>query len=164
MNNESINNANNTGDESGVLHHSDKVCTSYVLNYKGYHDIVITPDDMPNDLFRDIADLCGVDVAVKILLNFKGNTIPVPIYGMEKVEKKIILKEHNNDPFAIKILARKLEMSEVHIRKIIKRFGLTPAEDGQQKLFDKATLSYMTRGQGYVPQPFSNRDKRRGKA
>lgn len=116
---------------------------TYTMSYKGYSDIEVTVDDMPNSLFKDIALLCGVDVAVKLLSNFPGVTIQVPIYGFEKIQKKIILSEYNNDPYALKTLARKLRLSEYHIRDVLKRYKIVPSENGQTKLFDNETMKML---------------------
>ena len=60
----------------------------------------ITVDDMPNETFRDIVSICGMDTALKLLTKFSGNTILVPVKGFKNIEAKIILKEYvGHTPF-----------------------------------------------------------------
>lgn len=95
----------------------------------------ITLDDMPNQYFKDIAELCGMDVACKILSNFQGNMIQVPTRGFLKLQERIILDGYDNSAQSIKVLARKLVCSEAYIRQVIKRkWGDAPLK-GQKPLF-----------------------------
>ena len=108
-----------------------------IIDYKGFKNQKVTIDDMPNQLFIDIAETCGVDVAVSLLNNFNGNTILVPLFGMRKLEKRIIFneyaKEFNSE--CIRKLARRLFISERAIRDMLKdTFKILPA-DGQLNLF-----------------------------
>ena len=105
------------------------------MEYKGYKIDKITIDDMPNELFRDIADECGIDAAVSLLNRFAGCTIFVPSNGMNRVEKKIILREYDGEALTIKKLARNLGKAECSIREILKSYKVVPAEQGQLNLF-----------------------------
>lgn len=105
------------------------------MDYKGYKIDKITRDDMPNEIFKDIADDCGIEAAVSLLRNFSGCTISVPTNGLNRIEKKIILTEYDGSAYSIKNLARNLEKAESSIREILKSYKVVPAETGQLNLF-----------------------------
>ncbi len=109
------------------------------MEYKGYKIEDITVDDMPNELFRDIFQLSGKDVAVALLRDFAGNSIVVPSNGFNIIEKKIILQEYDGSSISIKRLARNLGKGESSIREILKSYKITPAENGQLNLFRKVS-------------------------
>lgn len=111
--------------------------------YKGYRNLKITVNDMPNELFRDIAEMCGIDAAVRLLENFSGVTIAVPVRGFEKIEKKIILREYTKDysSITIKRLAGRLNMVEKNIRNVLQNYGFEPDVEGQIHLFDKRSFN-----------------------
>lgn len=108
---------------------------SIIMNYKGYSNQVITIEDMPNQLFSDIAAICGLEVAVSILKNFNGNTIIVPTNGFEKIEKKIILNEYDGYTSTIQRLSRNLGIAEKTVRNVLAKYKIIPAEGGQLGLF-----------------------------
>lgn len=108
-----------------------------MIDYKGFNIENLTIEDMPNELFEDIADLCGLDVAISLLKNFAGNTITVPTNGFEKIEKKIILTEYDGSAISIKRLARKLCKQEKTIRNVLSQYRIEPAIEGQLSLFRK---------------------------
>ena len=95
----------------------------------------ITLDDMPNQYFRDIAELCGMDVACKILSKFQGNLIQVPTRGFKQLQERIILDGYDNSAQSIKVLARKLICSEKYIRDVITRKRGDAPVKGQKPLF-----------------------------
>ncbi|MBQ6570090.1 MAG: Mor transcription activator family protein [Clostridia bacterium] len=72
-----------------------------------------------NEIYSDIADLLGVDAALKFYGNFRGQqiTFPVKFFTKEFIEAQIT-KEY--DGHNIKQLATKFGYSEKWIRKIIK--------------------------------------------
>ncbi len=93
--------------------------TVQILNY----DIPlseISSDDMPNDVMREVYDFCGVEVAVSLLLHMRGNQILVPTKGLKLLERKIINKFYDGTASSIRTIARKLKISEVYIRHILK--------------------------------------------
>lgn len=108
--------------------------------YKGYKVENISIDDMPNEMFKDIARECGIDAAVTLLLRFAGNLISVPSNGLNKIEKKIILSEYDGDAMTIKRLAKTLFKAESSIREILKNYKIVPAENGQLSLFNKTEI------------------------
>lgn len=97
----------------------------------------IAAEDMPNEVFNDIAETCGVKVAVELLYYFAGNTIIVPTKGFRRIEKKIIKKEYDGSNQSIKRLARKLRLTERNIRTILSADGIEPVVEGQLNIFGK---------------------------
>lgn len=122
----------------------EKIKDTYIIDYQGYKNVEVTAADMPNSMFRDMAEICGVDVAVKILKYMVGNTIVVPTCGFEKIEKRLILQNYNYDSLSIQRIARKLSISERAIRNIISRYVYDVNDKGQQCLFDKNTMKNAT--------------------
>lgn len=91
----------------------------------------IARDDMPNEIMEEVHDICGADVALKLLLNFQGNNIQVPTKGLKNIEKKIILKHYDGTTASIRSMARKMIVSENYIRSVIKN----PPVEGQLDLW-----------------------------
>lgn len=81
----------------------------------------ISSDDMPNDLMKDIFDLCGRDTAIKLLVFFAGNTIAIPIRAWNTLQKNFILKNYDGKAATIKKIARKLCVTEKYIREILRQ-------------------------------------------
>lgn len=90
----------------------------------------ISIEDMPNDDWVDIAKICGVDLAVKLLKDFAGLTIPVPKTWDEKLKKKYIKKHYNGDRKSMKKVVRVCDISERQVYQIYKEVI------NQLKLFD----------------------------
>lgn len=75
--------------------------------------------DLLNDIYREIGEKLGLDVAIEIYQMFKGQqiTFPVHLFNAKRIQKEII-KEY--DGSNINSLARKYGYSEKTIRRIIK--------------------------------------------
>jgi Mor family transcriptional regulator len=69
----------------------------------------ITIDDMPNQDMKLVAELCGIDVAVKLLQELGGVGIMIPKFGFRKVIQKYICD--NFDGTNAKRLALELGVS-----------------------------------------------------
>lgn len=80
----------------------------------------LTAEDMPNEVFSEIFELCGADAAVSILINMRGNLIQVPAKGgLSKIEKKIILDDYDGTTTSIRKIARRFGITEGYIRKVL---------------------------------------------
>lgn len=80
------------------------------------HDL--TPDDLQGDL-RDIAEICGMDVAVRLVEEFGGTTISVPQKrNAFKIAIQRYVVEHYNGTNATE-LARDLGISRSMVFKIL---------------------------------------------
>ena len=72
-----------------------------------------------NGVYREFADLLGIDAAVKVYKEYRGQqiTLPVQLFDKEYIVSQIF-KEYNG--YNIKHLPTKFGYSEKWIRKIIK--------------------------------------------
>ena len=124
----------------------DKVKTETILeDYCGYKNVRVAIDDMPNQDMIDIAKICGIDAAIKLLQYFSGTRINIPSNGFIKIEKKIILDEYDGYAQTIKRLASRLGMTEKTVRDVISK-GTIPAENGQSNLFPQGWNKGVNKG------------------
>lgn len=106
-----------------------------------YEDIKIdtdelTADDMPTEVFKEIFDLCGAEVAVSLLINMQGNPITIPTNGMKKIIQKIIAKRYDGTTASIRQMTRDFKVSESYIRYILNEVKIKPPAPNQLGLFD----------------------------
>ena len=75
--------------------------------------------DLLNDIYREISEKVGLDVAIEIYQMYKGQqiTFPVHLFNSKRIQHNII-REY--DGTNIRILARKYGYSEKTIRRMIK--------------------------------------------
>lgn len=108
-----------------------------IIDYKGLRidTATLKREDMPTEVFGEIFDLCGADVAVSILINMTGNIIQVPTKGLINIEKKIILSEYNGTTSSIRQIQRKYGVSDSYVREIIKSAKIEPPVEGQMSFF-----------------------------
>ena len=85
--------------------------------------------DMPNDTFEDIAILCGIETALKLLKEMSGNNIYVPRNGFKLAKDRYIRKHYDGSTDSIRRLARECGVSERYIYTVINE------TEGQIKLF-----------------------------
>ena len=94
----------------------------------------LTVDDMPTEVFREIFELCGVNVAMELLLNMPGNIIQVPARGLANIEKRLILQAFEKFPpttALIRRLCRDFKTSEWYIRDLLVQNKKQVPFDGQ---------------------------------
>jgi hypothetical protein len=70
-----------------------------------------------NQYIQLVADKCGTEVATRLIKNFGGGYIYIPINGFKELKKKRILSEFDGKNSTI--LALKYNVSERYINKII---------------------------------------------
>jgi hypothetical protein len=70
-----------------------------------------------NQYIQLVADKCGEEVATRLIKNFSGGYIYIPINGFKALKKKRILSEFNGKNSSL--LALKYTVSERYINKII---------------------------------------------
>lgn len=75
--------------------------------------------DLFNDVYKDIADVLGLDAAITIYQFYKGQQIsfPVHLFNVKRIQTSVI-KEY--DGTNIKELAKKYGYSEKTVRRMIK--------------------------------------------
>lgn len=108
--------------------------STFIYNGLKIDSETVSIDDMPSEVFREIYENCGVDVALSLLINMYGATILVPTRGMLKIEKRVILKEYDGTTASIRNIARKFRMSETYIRETLRQSKVTLPAEGQTSL------------------------------
>ena len=75
--------------------------------------------DLLNDIYREISEKVGLDVAIEIYQMYKGQqiTFPVHLFNSKRIQHSII-REY--DGTNLRTLARKYGYSEKTIRRMIK--------------------------------------------
>lgn len=92
-------------------------------------------EDMPNSDMVDIAAVCGIEAAVNILMYFCGSSLYIPINGFDKLKKRIIEREYDGTTRSMKLLSRKLRMTERSVRTVLESLNINPVVEGQMSLF-----------------------------
>ena len=99
---------------------------------------LLTINDMPNEILKEIYTLCGRDVAVSLMENFCGSFLTIPARPFDKIVRRIATEEFDGTTASIRNIARKYKIAEPVIRKLLKQSKIknVPIE-GQIGLFDK---------------------------
>ena len=100
--------------ENGILLVCDKV-----LNYFGEVDDMKKEIELYNDIYKEVSEIVGLELTLKIYLRFKGQqiTFPVRLYNPHLIQQNVI-KEYDGTNIAE--LAQKYDYSEKTIRRMIK--------------------------------------------
>jgi Mor family transcriptional regulator len=77
----------------------------------------LTPEDMPNRDLKIVAELCGTEVATKLLKELGGIQISIPQNGAKRVLQTYILKRY--DGTNVKELAIDTGISERHVYRML---------------------------------------------
>lgn len=74
--------------------------------------------ELYNDIYKEIAEIVGLDAMLKIYLRFKGQqiTFPMRLYNPQMIQQNVV-KEY--DGTNISELAKKYDYSEKSIRRMI---------------------------------------------
>ncbi len=75
--------------------------------------------DMYNSVYKELAEMLGIDAALKIFGQFKGQQVsfPIRLYNSDFVRTSVI-REYNGSN--IRTLAKKYDYSEKTIRRMLK--------------------------------------------
>jgi len=95
----------------------------------------ITLDDMPNNDFRFLAEMCGLEIAVKLLCELPGCTFFIPKEGFKNFYARRILSEYDGTTLSLKHLSIKYNTTEGNIREILKANRVNAPVEGQIQLF-----------------------------
>ena len=91
----------------------------HIKNKYDWLDIdTITIDDLPNEEMKIIAQECGIDVALKLMMKCSGLYFNIPVNGFNSLKAKYILK--NFDGQNSRRLALQLEVSLGFVLKVIR--------------------------------------------
>jgi hypothetical protein len=75
----------------------------------------LTVEDLPNEDLKIVADMCGLDLAVKLLEDMPGTIINVPKTGLNKFRNKYICKQYDGSKQSRSCLAFEFGVSEGYI-------------------------------------------------
>lgn len=89
-------------------------------------------EDMPTEIFEEIFEICGADVALSLLIKMSGNLIQVPTRGMQKIERKIIINDYDGTTASIRDIARRFNISEMYIRNILNESKIKTPSPNQE--------------------------------
>lgn len=95
----------------------------------------ITKQDMPNEMFEEIFDMCGKEVAVSLLENQCGVMIAVPARPFIKLERRLMIDEFDGTTASIRKIARKYQITEAVVRDELKRNRKNVPVEGQLDMF-----------------------------
>ena len=108
-------------------------------NYMDIDMDIITFEDMPSEILKEMFILCGKEVAVSIMEQFAGTFITIPARPFEKLERRLAIKEFDGTTASLRKIARTYNIAEPSIRVLLKKSGLKnsiPA-DGQLNILDE---------------------------
>jgi Mor family transcriptional regulator len=81
----------------------------------------LTIEDLPNGYPRDIAGAAGIDAFLVMLESFSGENIYIPKTALDQFKRRMVLTQHKS--LSPKELARKLDLSENHVYRILREHG-----------------------------------------
>lgn len=96
---------------------------------------IITVDDMPNQTFKEIYELCGKEVAISLLQNYAGCQIQVPARAFYNLRQRLLKSEFDGTTESIRYLARKYGFTEYRVREALKAAKVDVPAEGQLELF-----------------------------
>ena len=89
------------------------------MEYKPWMDF-ITPDDMPNDDLKFLAETAGIKSVLALIFSSPGLTVSIPKTAFKEVKEKYILSKYDGRKYTINKMAVECDLSQRHVYKIIK--------------------------------------------
>lgn len=108
----------------------------------------LTIEDMPNEVFQDIAERCGLEAAKILLTEFQGTNIYIPTDGFKKLRDSYILKNFDGSTASLRRLAMELRVSEQCIRDVLKKSKNLDINENQLQLFKETEFNRLSKKQG----------------
>lgn len=93
----------------------------------------MTKDDMPNEVFEDIATH-SLEAAMVLLEHFGGCNLYVPSDGFRTLKNKYIVRNFDGSAQSIRKLAIETGTTEQNVRNVLKRYKDVDLADGQIQL------------------------------
>ena len=78
-----------------------------------------TPNDMPNDDLKFVAEKAGMKQALMLIFLLPGLNISIPKNALRIVKERHIINEYDGTRFTINRLAVECDLSQRHIYRII---------------------------------------------
>ena len=89
------------------------------MEYKPWMDF-ITPDDMPNDDLKFLAETAGIKSVLALIFSSPGLTVSIPKTAFKEVKERYILNNYDGRKYTINKMAVECDLSQRHVYKIIK--------------------------------------------
>ena len=99
---------------------------------------IITEDDMPNEVLKEIYGICGKDVAISLCQYQRGIIIQVPSQPWNKIRNRVLKELFDGTTASIRNIARKFGLAESRVREILKAEKFNVPDERQMGLFDNA--------------------------
>ena len=80
----------------------------------------ITPDDMPNDDLKFLAETAGIKSVLALIFSSPGLTVSIPKTAFKEVKERYILNNYDGRKYTINKMAVECDLSQRHVYKIIK--------------------------------------------
>ena len=80
-----------------------------------------TPNDMPNDDLKFVAEKAGMKQALMLIFLLPGLNVSIPKNALRKLKERYILNEYDGTKFSLNKLAVECEVSQRHVYKILER-------------------------------------------
>lgn len=90
------------------------------MEYKSWMDY-ITPNDMPNDDLKYIAENAGIKSALALIFCTPGLTVSIPQKPFKEVKERYIMDKYDGTKYSINKLAVDCGLSQRYIYKIIEK-------------------------------------------
>ncbi len=97
---------------------------------------IITEDDMPNEVLKEIYGICGRDVAISLCQYQRGVGIQVPSQPWNKIRNRILKEMFDGSTASIRNISRKFGLAEARVREILKDEKFDVPDERQIGLFD----------------------------
>ena len=81
----------------------------------------ITPNDMPNEDLRFIAEKAGLKAALALIFYTPGLIVSIPKTAFKELKDKYILEHYNGGKYSLNDLCIKCDVSQRYIYRLIKK-------------------------------------------
>ena len=95
-------------------------------------------EDLPNDDLRDVAEVCGIEIALRIMKKLSGSHIYVPHNSFSKIAFKFIVE--NFDGSNAKKLSQVTGISLCHVYTIIRNEDKKRSENKKKTNYKQLDL------------------------
>lgn len=81
----------------------------------------VTPEDMPNDDLKFVAETAGIKSALIMILLLSGLTVTIPKNALKSLKEKHILNEYDGTKFSLNKLTVQCGLSQRYVYNLIKK-------------------------------------------
>ena len=92
-----------------------------------------TPNDMPNDDLKFVAEKAGMKQALMLIFLLPGLNVSIPKNALRIVKERHIINEYDGTRFTINKLAKECDLSQRQIYRIISNHLQRSSNKGQKE-------------------------------